>query len=85
MKLGFKNFQMIINRFFFDFAKLGEEESTFLLSTKAISIFVDFYLKAIKQSPENVVSVRNIIFYVHGKIGFYILNLFSSSCFKSYQ
>ena len=41
-------------RFLFDFAKLGEEETQFLLTTRTISIFVDFYLKAIKQSPDNV-------------------------------
>ena len=41
-------------RFLFDFAKLGEEEAQFLLTTRTISIFVDFYLKAIKQSPDNV-------------------------------
>ena len=45
-------------RFLFDFAKLGEEEAQFLLTTRTISIFVDFYLKAIKQSPDNVVSIR---------------------------
>lgn len=43
-------------RFLFDFAKIGDEEARFLLSTNAISTFVDFYLKTIKQSPENVVS-----------------------------
>ena len=47
-------------RFLFDFAKLGEEEAQFLLTTRTISIFVDFYLKAIKQSPDNVVSIRQI-------------------------
>ena len=41
-------------RFLFDFAKLGEEEAQFLLTTRTISIFVDFYLKAIKQSPDSV-------------------------------
>ena len=41
-------------RFLFDFAKLGDEEAQFLLTTRTISIFVDFYLKAIKQSPDNV-------------------------------
>ena len=41
-------------RFLFDFAKLGEEEAQFLLTTRTITIFVDFYLKAIKQSPDSV-------------------------------
>ena len=41
-------------RFLFDFAKLGDEEAQFLLTTRTISIFVDFYLKAIKQSPDSV-------------------------------
>ena len=41
-------------RFLFDFAKLGDEEAQFLLTTRTISIFVDFYLKAIKLSPDSV-------------------------------
>ena len=36
-------------KFLHDFAKMGEEESRFLLATKAITHLVDFYLKAIKQ------------------------------------
>ena len=39
-------------RFLFDFAKLGNEEIKLLLSVRTISIFVDFYLKAVKQSSE---------------------------------
>ena len=40
-------------RFLYDFSKLGEvEESRFLLSINTISIFVEFYLKAIRQTPE---------------------------------
>ena len=37
-------------RFLSDFSKLGGEETKFLLSVQTISIFVDFYLKAVKQS-----------------------------------
>ena len=36
-------------RFLSDFAKLGSEETKFLLSVQTISIFVEFYLKAVKQ------------------------------------
>ena len=40
-------------RFLYDFSKLGEvEESRFLLSINTITIFVEFYLKAIRQTPE---------------------------------
>ena len=35
-------------RFLFDFSKLGNEETKFLISVQTISIFVDFYLKAVK-------------------------------------
>ena len=48
-------------RFLFDFAKIGDEETQFLLTTRTISIFVDFYLKAIKQSPDNVVSTVQLV------------------------
>lgn len=44
-------------RFLYDFAKLGEEETKFLLSIKAISTLVEFYLRIIKQSPESIVSI----------------------------
>ena len=44
-------------RFLYDFAKLGEEETRFLLSVRAITSLVDFYLKTIKQSPDNVSSL----------------------------
>ncbi len=37
-------------RFLFDFAKLGEEETRFLISVNAISVLVDFYLRAIRQN-----------------------------------
>ena len=37
-------------RFLSDFSKLGPEETKFLLSVQTISIFIDFYLKAVKQS-----------------------------------
>ena len=49
---------MELFRFLYDFAKLGEEETQFLISINAISILVDFYLKVIKQSHDNVVSAR---------------------------
>ena len=42
-------------RFLYDFAKLGDEESRFLLSVKAITTVVEFYLKIIKQSPDSIV------------------------------
>ncbi len=42
-------------RFLYDFAKLGEEETRFLLSVKAIATVVEFYLKAIKQTSDSVV------------------------------
>jgi ubiquitin carboxyl-terminal hydrolase 34 len=43
-------------RFLYDFAKLGDEEAKFLLSINTISVFVEFYLRAIRQSPEGGVS-----------------------------
>ena len=46
-------------RFLLDFAKLGEDETRFLLSVNAISVLVDFYLRAIRQSAEVVTMVRN--------------------------
>ena len=39
-------------RFLYDFAKLGDEEAKFFLSINTITTFVEFYLKAIRQSPE---------------------------------
>ena len=39
-------------RFLYDFAKLGDEEARFFLSINTITSFVEFYLKAIRQSPE---------------------------------
>ena len=48
-------------RFLHDFAKLGDgEEATFMLSTNTITTFVEFYLKAIRQTPEG--GVRTFIF-----------------------
>ena len=45
-------------RFLHDFAKLGDgEEATFMLSTNTITTFVEFYLKAIRQTPEGGVSL----------------------------
>ena len=41
-------------RFLFDFAKLGNEETRFLLSVQTISTFVDFYLKAVKQTDVSI-------------------------------
>ena len=40
-------------RFLHDFAKLGEEETRFLLKVNAISTLVEFYLKIIKQSNDS--------------------------------
>ena len=42
--------------FLYDFAKLGEEETRFLISIQAISTLIDFYLKVINQSPDSNVS-----------------------------
>ena len=39
--------------FLYDFAKLGEEETRFLLKVHAITTLVEFYLKVIKQSNDN--------------------------------
>ncbi len=44
-------------RFLYDFAKLGEDETRFLLSVSAISVLVEFYLRAIRQNAENVVTM----------------------------
>ena len=43
-------------RFLYDFAKLGDEEAKFFLSINTITTFVEFYLKAIRQSSEGGVS-----------------------------
>ena len=45
-------------RFLSDFSKLGPEETKFLLSVQTISIFVDFYLKAVKQSDVSLTSIN---------------------------
>ena len=45
-------------RFLSDFSKLGPEETKFLLSVQTISIFVDFYLKAVKQSDASLTSIN---------------------------
>jgi hypothetical protein len=50
--------------FLFDFAKLGEEETRFLLSIQAISTLVDFYLKAINMSPDSIVSSLSFFKYL---------------------
>ena len=44
-------------RFLYDFAKLGDEEAKFFLSINTITTFVEFYLKAIRQSSEGGVSI----------------------------
>ena len=52
-------------RFLYDFAKLGEgEESRFLLGINTITTFVEFYLKAIRQTPEGGVSLQKSLFLV---------------------
>ena len=43
--------------FLYDFAKLGEEETRFLISIQTISTLIDFYLKVINQSPDCSVSL----------------------------
>ena len=48
--------------FLHDFAKLGEEETRFLVSIQAISTLIDFYLKVINQSPDSNVSL--LIFFL---------------------
>lgn len=48
-------------RFLYDFAKLGDgEEARFLLCINTITSFVEFYLKAIRQSPEGGVRKKII-------------------------
>ncbi|XP_040568738.2 ubiquitin carboxyl-terminal hydrolase 34 [Lepeophtheirus salmonis] len=44
-------------RFLYDFSKLGEEETNFLLSVNTITIYADFYLKAIKQNHDNMITI----------------------------
>lgn len=39
-------------RFLYDMAKLGDEESRYLLAINCITTCVEFYLKAIRQTPE---------------------------------
>ena len=51
-------------RFLYDFAKLGDEEARFLLSINTITTFVEFYLKAIRQSSEGGVSFYDLSFLV---------------------
>ena len=56
-------------RFLHDFAKLGDgEEATFMLSTNTITTFVEFYLKAIRQTPEGGVNKVFINFFNFLKI-----------------
>jgi len=45
-------------RFLHDFAKMGEEESRFLLAVNTVATVVDFYLRAVKGSSEHQVSKR---------------------------
>lgn len=51
---------MICFRFIFDFAKQGKEEQIFLLSVRAISTFVDFYLKIVKTNTDSTVSLHKL-------------------------
>ena len=64
--------------FLYDFAKLGEEETRFLISIQAISTLIDFYLKVINQSPDSNVSLIFLASYSSRfSCRFYIKNLCS--------
>ena len=56
-------------RFLYDFAKLGEgEESKYLLAINTITVFVEFYLKAIRQTPEGGVSTFFFFFFLQNSL-----------------